>query len=887
MDLIVWIYPDFIEHRCCEKVKYGIKYGGEQPSYFIVGKNPNKGTDMRKTIIRLIVCILVFFASLVIIGNVMNKGNTDMTEEMNAASLPLIYMNIDGEKMNCLHGYTVQPDVSYERECISPMGEGRSISCQIEKFGRNIEHISFEVRSVDGSRLIEDGELTEYTNQDDLLLLDFTIKDLIENNTEYNLTLILTLDDEKEVYYNTRIIMAPDYHTAEKIAFAKSFSERTFDKEEAKDLIKYLESNSEGDNSTFGVVTIHSSFNQITWGNLDVVQETEAEFKLKEIATQTASLEAEYMVSVKEGKDINYYRVTEFYRLRYTVDRIYLLDFERKMTQIFEADDSSAFVGNKVVLGIQSEDTELVESDGGNTFAFVNDGRLYMYHVSENKIAVLYSFYDDKNADARTLYDAHGIKILSIDETGNVRFAVYGYMNRGRHEGQVGIAVYYYNSMTNTVEEEVYIPYNKSHEILKTEMRQLSFVSKSNIYYFILNGDIYAISLNSRSYEIIAHDLEEDRFQISEDQSMLVWQEGKDRNSSTSLVLMNLNTQVRSTIEAGIGNFIKPLGFMGSDLIYGVAQLEDVYTDNSGITTFGMHVVRIQDENGNILKEYANEGIYVTDGNIVENQLILKRAVKNDDGMSYSETTDDQIRNNVEQQVGVNVLEKPITELYETVQQIVVKDSIQTKALKVLTPKEVIFEGERDLEMTEDADISRYYVYAKDGVLGIYSDVSNAINLADGNAGVVMDDHGRYVWIRGNRSTRNQIMAIGADQVSEDRGSIAVCLDTILEYEGITRNSQYLMDEGERIINIMQENLENAQILDLSGCSLNAILYYVHLDIPILALMDEEAVLIIGYNDSQVVLMDPHAEALYKKNITDAEEWFVENRAVFLSYLKH
>lgn len=35
----------------------------------------------------------------------MNQGNTDMTTEMSQASFPLIYMNIDSERVNCLHGY--------------------------------------------------------------------------------------------------------------------------------------------------------------------------------------------------------------------------------------------------------------------------------------------------------------------------------------------------------------------------------------------------------------------------------------------------------------------------------------------------------------------------------------------------------------------------------------------------------------------------------------------------------------------------------------------------------------------------------------------------------------------------------------------------------------
>ena len=47
----------------------------------------------------------------------------------------------------------------------------------------------------------------------------------------------------------------------------------------------------------------------------------------------------------------------------------------------------------------------------------------------------------------------HDIKILNVDETENVRFMVYGYMNRGMHEGSIGVQVCEYNGMLNTVEE--------------------------------------------------------------------------------------------------------------------------------------------------------------------------------------------------------------------------------------------------------------------------------------------------------------------------------------------------------------------------------------------------------------------------------------------------
>lgn len=831
-----------------------------------------------------IVSVVTFLAALMIISNLLNQGNTDMTEEMRPASLPLVYMNVGGERVNCLHGYQVLPQLSYLRESITPLGDGRTLSFDVQKYGRNISQIFFEVRSVDGTRLIEDGRLTEYADIGDEIHAEFAIKDLIDAQTEYSLILRLQMDTEQEIAYTTRIILATDYHAEEKIAFARAFSACTFDREEAQEIIKYLESNSQGDNSTFGVVNIHSSFNQITWGLLGVKKETEPVFTLRELASQTASLTGNYIVSVQEGKNRHYYRVEEFYRLRYTVDRIYLLDFERTMTQIFDEDNTSAYVGNKIVLGIQEEEPVLVESDGGNVFAFVNDKGLYTYNAAEQKMAVLYTFQDD-SFDARCMYDAHNMKILNVDETGNVRFVVYGYMNRGLHEGQIGILVCYYNSMLNTVEEEIYIPYDKSYAILKAEMGMLSYVSRTNIFYFILNGDIYAVSLDDRSYEIIAQNLEVGRFQVSPDQSFLVWQEGKDANASISLVHMNLNTQMRRKISAGLGNYIKPIGFMGSDLIYGVAHSADVYTDSYGISTFPMYEVIIVDENGTVLKEYGSEGVYVTGGQITDNQLNMSRVVKNENG-SYTEAGDDQIINNIEQETGINTLERPVTEKYETIVQIVVKNAIDNKALQILTPKEVLFEGSRTLAVTENTGIERFYVYAKDGVVGMFNHAADAINLAYVKMGVVVDDTGQYIWIRGNRSTRNQIMAISAEGISETRRSTAVCLDTLLAYEGVARNSQYLLDEGDTVLQILREGLEGYRILELSGCSLDAILYYVNRDIPVLALMGDSTVLIIGYNDSQIVLMDPKSDSLYKKGISDAEEWFRTNGAVFISYLE-
>lgn len=54
---------------------------------------------------------------------------------------------------------------------------------------------------------------------------------------------------------------------------------------------------------------------------------------VKEIAPQTASFVLSYPVSYTEGGSQVSASVTEYYRVRYTGDTMYLLDYERTATQ--------------------------------------------------------------------------------------------------------------------------------------------------------------------------------------------------------------------------------------------------------------------------------------------------------------------------------------------------------------------------------------------------------------------------------------------------------------------------------------------------------------------------------------------------------------------------
>ena len=840
---------------------------------------------MKKTIIRIAVCVVVFLASALIIGSIMNQGHNNMTMEMAPATLPMITMESGGVACNELHGNTVEMDVAYQKDCITLLGEGRQANFTVDTFGREITGISTEVRSIDGSRLIENSEVTGWKANGKSFSVSLTLKDLIDTNTPYSLTLILELEGEQKVYYYTTILWNDDVHISEILEFATDFHGKLYDKEVAKELTKYLEPNSKlTDNGTFHKVNIHSSFQQITWGSLEPVQEDAASIRLTQISGNVASLLMDFVVSTGEGKNKIYYNVEEYYRVRYTSERMYLLDYERTMTQI--PDTTRMYANDKILLGITDENVGMMESADGNTVVFSDMGQLLSYNAATNRLTVIFSFYDKDNADRRTLYDNHGIKILDVDEGGNVKFAVYGYMNRGRHEGETGIQIISYDNSLNTIEEEVYIPYSKSYAVLKDEMEQLLYRNRQQHVYFFLENGVYDVDLENRSAEQLVSIRQDDSLQVSENHEIIVWQEGDDINHSNQLNVRNLNTGEQTVIRAEDGEAIRPLGFMGEDIIYGVARESDIRTENSGQIFYPMYKVCISNSSGDNLKEYGQDGIYIVDCAIEGNQITLSRIQRSENG-SYQEILDDQIMNNVEEEPGQNKVVTADIDIYERYVQIQTKTTIDTKTIKVLNPKEVVFEGGRELTLDAVSEVSRYYVYNAYGVQGIYSAPGKAVKEAYDSSGVVANDRGITVWLKGNRVSRNQIMAIKEESVTDQKNSLTVCLDNILRHAGITRNTEYDLAQGKTAIQILEENMTGVQVLDLSGCSLDAVLYYVNQDIPVLAILEDgEAVLVTGFNEFNVVIMEPSTGKLYKKGMNDATAWFAENGNHFITYMR-
>lgn len=818
----------------------------------------------------------------------MNRTTSEITMDMPKATLPVVSVKVGEHKINTMYGYTSKREEAFVKDSITPISSDREITLVVDTFETDIDSIEYEVRSIDGERLIEGGDIAMLQKMPGRIQFSIQLKDLTEINKEYSFVTILNMEDGEKVYYYTRFIQNESYHEIEKLDFILGFHNTTFS-DDGSGIKKYLESNAKGDNTNFHKVDIHSSLVQVMWEQLPLEKVEEPAVFIKDITAQTASVVLKYLVSEAGSTEGDSYFVEEYYRVRYTPNRMYLLDYERTMDEIFDADKES-FSNDKIYLGITDENVPMVESEGGKNLAFVNANRLFVYSNVDNKLSEVFSFYNKNNFDIRTWNRNFEIRILKMEDSGNLTFMVSGYMNRGIHEGEVGVAVYFYDTIQNTIEEQIFIPYEKSADVLIKELNNLSYLNIENHLFVILEGSLYDINLEEKTYEIVISELTEDTYKVSQSGRMISWLKENKPYESKSLFWLNLNDGKKIEIKSGYNNYITVLGFMEEDLIYGLVKADDVKIETSGNVLFPIYQLLIRNQDNKILKSYEKENCYITNCRIVDNQITLERIkmYEKNDKIIMESIEDDHIASKDIKDGNVNRVSVISKDIYKKVVQLVLKNTTEPHSLKIMTPKEVIFEGGREVNINLMDMENRLYVYGPGGVEKITTSSSEAVKLAYNISGSVVDTDGNYIWKKGTVYTRNQIMAITGTQKDNETDSLAVCLDTILEFEGISRKTQPLLDAGEDAVYILSKSLREKKILDLRGCPLDAVLYYVDRDIPVLALMEnQEAYLIVGFNEQNVVLMNPKTGTVYKKGMNDSREMFEEAGNQFITYMKY
>lgn len=564
---------------------------------------------MNKRAARILILFLVFAASVGVFTHLMSHETTENATDLDAASLPVLYMKTADTTVNRMYGYRQEMNGVTTRENLTPLPTDRSLTLEIDAKGQKIKNVTYTVESTDGGALIENSVLKSFDEDGSYLKADFQLETAILMNQEYTLKLEVAYGNGQSAWYYTRIVQRNGVEVGDYLAYTQMFAQTCLDKTQAEALVPQLEPDETGDNSSFLNVNIHSSLDQISWGSLAPTIVQQPVQQIKEANETTTSITQEYMISAQdENGQTEYYTVSEFYRMRESDGEIILLDFERSAQQIFDP-ELGVLTKSGINLGVTGEDTKYVTNTAGDIVAFVVNGDLWCYNRSANKTIRVFSFRENGSMDEREQHGEHDVNIVRVDDAGDVTFVVYGYMNRGNHEGEVGAAVYYYRAERNVATEEIFVPADISYEMLKKQLDRLSYVNKQREMYLYLNENLCKVDIETGTTTVVRESIPEDCFVVSESQESIAWMDADNASSAMNITVMNLESGETQRFAVDDGQKIRALGFINEDFVYGMANDSDILKDISGNEVFAMHTVRIVSIDGNVKKSITRTAI--------------------------------------------------------------------------------------------------------------------------------------------------------------------------------------------------------------------------------------------------------------------------------------
>ncbi|MGN0170969.1 MAG: hypothetical protein ACI39H_09460 [Lachnospiraceae bacterium] len=825
----------------------------------------------------------IFVAAVIILELVFNSEGEDLTTTMSDATLPVLYFVEEEKQINPLYGYDYEMDPVYTRDTITALSEDLILPVHIDTYGSSIDSIRYEIRTLDSSRLVEDTEVTRYEKNGQSIDTTFQIQNLLDENVEYQMIIQLGIG-KKQINYYTRIIIPKQMHVKECITFAWDFHEKTFDKDNQRELSTYMEPDSVRANNDLHMVDIHSSLDQLFWADLDCSVVGPVQTSVKEVKKEYSVVILSYVLGSKGSNgEAEYYNVEEYYRIRYGQERMFLLDFQRTVNQIFR-EDGDNFTPSGINLGIRSEEVNYISNETGTILGFVQEGDLWEYNNLNKSLSRVFSFRGYEQIDLRENNSQHSIRIIRVDETGSMDFIVYGYMNRGIHEGVVGISVFHYDSIVNTIEELVWIPFNKSYQMIDEVLGKVMYVNDNNQFYIMTEGIIYQIDLNTRKKKVLAQGNGEKWFCVSPDNSRLAWIEGGNADAGEILHLYNMATGTEQIIRAKDNEYIRPLGFMETDLILGRAKRKQVSAGVSGVTIFPMHTVEILGEDGEIKKDYHKKNIYIIDVT-TEGYTIRLERVKYSGG-SYVPISQDTIMNMKGDSEETTTLQLVVSEKKQTQVTIQMSAGIADQNPNLLAAKLVAYKDNRTMEIENTGEENYYYAYAKGQVVLISPNEAEAVKAASEQTGVVVDGKAQYIWQQAKSMYKNTLPGMYVDTSKVGTGNVERALSVILGTEGVSISVGELLDSGRTAKEILQTLLPGATVLDLTGCSLDQMFYYVDQGYLVYAMADaSKPVLLCGYTKDRVDYYNPADNDVKTISIDSAREMFKDAGNIFLTYV--
>jgi uncharacterized protein YvpB len=335
------------------------------------------------------------------------------------------------------------------------------------------------------------------------------------------------------------------------------------------------------------------------------LQETKAtvmgEIKLSILASSTLKNEinAEFTMATRLEEGFDYHDIT----------LVYLFDVEQstyrqktitkvdKQRYVFSKEKGGWDLG-QFLLNDQANDTRvMIKSKNEQYYAVFNQNEVVLYDVKNEELFEVYRidrFDSDYVVDE---YANHQIHLFTVSDTGEVYFAVKGYINdASMYSQKTGIALYHYHK-TN-LEAIGFIEKGESLSKLTSYVNHSMYFNEEDAVFYIFDrGMLYAFDAKTGATEYIESYYDAT---FNSEFGLLYWQSGNPKVNG-SINFISLAEKVPKVISIyTTGRYKHLLGVEDNSLMVGAYDIEDTYELLDGQVITPYKQVLVYDFSGNL-----------------------------------------------------------------------------------------------------------------------------------------------------------------------------------------------------------------------------------------------------------------------------------------------
>lgn len=846
---------------------------------------------IKKNILRAVVFIVVACISAFFVNKVNNINLDSVSREMDDAKLPVAFCEFENQIMNKMQGYTQVMSTSLMRECVIPLNDSYGVDVLVDDDYSYGKMYSYELRTVSGDSLVENGDITEISEKNGYQKFEVRFRMDMRENQEYVLVFIIENSEGEKARYYTRVVKLSEQHVSAVVMAANEFHQATFQKnvneEEDNIVYEHLNKKGNGADNDMSHVNLDASYNMVCWGGMYPIIVTGIVPQITEVDKTFAVVKFDYIAETVADSGNHFYNIEEYISGRYDDlnNQVDVLSYDRYQDSFFDNSYISK-AKNAISLGIADyNNSEFVSSEDNTKLAFVKRGQLWFYDYNTDEMTKIFSFNAGDYTDARTVNSNLDINIAEFDDAGNLKFVVYGYMPRGEHEGKNGLSLYSYSAEDDRIKEELFVQCDEPFAVMQQEVGRFTYYSSDkNIFFYLLDGNIYAINMSTMEQSIIAEGLPSDKYFVSANRKIVAYPDNAEDAEVKKLIVQNFETGEVFFEEGSSDDRFLALGFVNNDLIFGKAHSQDIVISSNKEAILPLYELMIERPDGKIVKNYSKPGLYIMNAEVGEDTIYLARAKKEEkffadeepDFISYKK---DMTENTVLLVVNFDDLE------YNQV-DMVFPDNIYipSKATIVIT-KTKDEEKYKEFEVKTTTREESYYVFYNTGFSGEYNSAGRAIsNVNQDEMGLVVDSNGNTIYRSIDPTEYNTVAdAIKHMPVKKKKQTLLACaymcieyIDGRVEYENVKNCSSWKQ--------AFEENTNGVGI-DISGIDLNTALYFLDRDVPIAACIDDgRYVLVISYNSTHIRYYDPMKDEEVKVTRKEFEELLAKKSNVMFTY---